>query len=157
MLDVLHRQLPEIKVHLELVPLPNGWITQYSDEPVEEPSTATDPSDVRLKEIEDEKDENMVVAALHHSTNAHRNSFTIKPSTSSSSSHVSTTRRCVKRYLNYWTGEVQNELPLTEANTGLLNISKDIALVKKLKEKSSRDNVATSSPHNSSDVKNPIE
>lgn len=125
--------LPEIKVHLELTSLPEGWMIQFNEEMASKPErqvssssdgrTTLDPSSLHSS-VTGSSGPNSTPNSTHIaaedipvrplSTAQHRQSVADRLREDFLSKYV---------YVNYWTGEKQTELPLKAAPTGLLFMS----------------------------------
>eukprot|EP01033_Poteriospumella_lacustris_P013606 gene13604-9742_t len=125
--------LPEIKVHLELTSLPEGWMIQFNEEMTAKPErqvssssdgrTTLDPSSLHSS-VTGSSGPNSTPNSTHIaaedlpvrplSTAQHRQSVADRLRNDFLSKYV---------YVNYWTGEKQTELPSKAAPTGLLFIS----------------------------------
>lgn len=124
--------LPEIKVHLELTSLPEGWMIQFNEEMTKPERQVSSSSDGRTT---------LDPSSLHSSVtgssgpNSTPNSTHIAPDDLpvrplSTAQHRQSVADRLREdflskyvYVNYWTGEKQTELPLKAAPTGLLYIS----------------------------------
>lgn len=148
--------LPEVKNHLDLVGLPEGWMIvlpppEPSSPTSNPPSVASTPANMsyldavvkKPRQISDDCGTSM------ETTSDGLNSFTPRVMKTHSGSSLENYKRTLSTdtvkstprvcYLNYWTGEVRDDLPDVEAPTGLLYIAQ-----KKKKKKKEIESAATS-------------
>jgi small GTP-binding protein len=128
------RLLPEIKVHLELTSLPEGWMIQFNEEmngkndrQVSSSAASEGRTTIELSSV----NSSSITGSAHNSI-PRVNPFLPEdsPSTGRPISMAAQRQSIADRarndfinkyvYVNYWTGEKQSELPSKSACTGLL-------------------------------------
>lgn len=137
--------LPEIKVHLELTSLPDGWMIQFD----EEISKTSDRQISNCSEGCTTMDQSSLMSntfgsgglsSTPKSNHIAPEEYLPRPVSTTGQRHSVADRireefMSKYVYVNYWTGEKQAELPSKPASTGLLYISTSTSLKKGADEK----------------------
>lgn len=127
--------LPEIKIHLELTSLPEGWLIQFNEESTTKQLPGKD-SGVESRTNSEKLGISSSSSSISGSTNSGSKSNhvvpeeypprslpTAQPRASIIADRLREEFQSKFVYVNYWTGEKQSELPLKPAPTGLLYIA----------------------------------
>lgn len=127
--------LPEIKIHLELTSLPEGWLIQFNEEPATKERPGKD-SGIESRTNSEKLGISPSSSTISGGTNSGSKSNhvvpeeypprslpTAQPRASFIADRLREEFQSKYAYVNYWTGEKQSELPLKPAPTGLLYIA----------------------------------
>lgn len=102
--------LPDVKVHLDLVGLPEGWLAAYKNrEGAQEEDAIVSQTSRKSRKVD--------ISSAHSKSSPHHSDN----SDSYHNSPIVTPRLGMTAvYMNYWTGEETNEKPKQSAPTGLI-------------------------------------
>lgn len=125
--------LPEIKIHLELTSLPEGWLIQFNEESKQPPSKdSVVDSRANSEKLGISLSNSAIVGGTNSGSKPNhvvpeeyppRSLPSAQPRASIVADRLRDEFQSKYVYVNYWTGEKQSDLPLKPASTGLLYIA----------------------------------